>query len=219
MFSTPWTKVLLRGLEQDLSVGEMLTVYFGAPNMFITLLIWAWLWNWPATRHTNDITSSSSYVHLEVLHFCRKTWTKRTESQQVQRSKWGVPFVFKCMMKSLPKVARTEVSWRNIPEDWSIKDRTSWENTLYLGREDHIVKMMQLKGAKCKMSKGSTGEKGWLNQAGMDLGRSAQAGRPGPFPWWFSPPFLGCEDDATLSTWRRRHSQGESHSPERPSTS
>jgi hypothetical protein len=23
--------------EQDLSVGEMLTVYFGAPNMFITL--------------------------------------------------------------------------------------------------------------------------------------------------------------------------------------
>jgi hypothetical protein len=37
MFSTPWTKVLLRGLEQDLSVGEMLKVYFGAPNMFITL--------------------------------------------------------------------------------------------------------------------------------------------------------------------------------------
>jgi hypothetical protein len=24
--------------EQDLSVGEMLTVYFGAPNMFITLM-------------------------------------------------------------------------------------------------------------------------------------------------------------------------------------
>jgi hypothetical protein len=33
-------KVLLRVLaenEQDLSMGEMLTVYFGIPNMFITL--------------------------------------------------------------------------------------------------------------------------------------------------------------------------------------
>jgi hypothetical protein len=30
--------------EQDLSVGEMLTVYFGTPNMFITL-VWIWLWN------------------------------------------------------------------------------------------------------------------------------------------------------------------------------
>jgi hypothetical protein len=133
--------------------------------------------------------------------FCRKTWTKRMESQQVQRSKWGVPFVFKCMMKSLPKVARTEVLQRNIPKDWCIKDRTLCEKTLYLVREDDIAKMMQLKGVKCKMSKGPAGAKGRPNWVGMDLVRSAQAGWPGPFPWWFGPPFIEREDDATLSTW------------------
>jgi hypothetical protein len=47
-------------------------------------------------------------------------------------------------------------------------------------------------------------------------GPVAQAGRPGPFHRQFSPPFLECEYDATLSTWMRQHSQGESHSPERP---
>jgi hypothetical protein len=37
---TPWTKFFYEYLledEQELSVGEMLTVYFGAPSMFITL--------------------------------------------------------------------------------------------------------------------------------------------------------------------------------------
>jgi hypothetical protein len=36
----PWTKFFYEYLledEQDLSMGEMLTVYFGTPNMFITL--------------------------------------------------------------------------------------------------------------------------------------------------------------------------------------
>jgi hypothetical protein len=40
MISTPWTKFFYEYLledEQDLSVGEMLTVYFGTINMFITL--------------------------------------------------------------------------------------------------------------------------------------------------------------------------------------
>jgi hypothetical protein len=40
MITTPWTKFFYEYLledEQDLSVGEMLTVYFGTPNMFITL--------------------------------------------------------------------------------------------------------------------------------------------------------------------------------------
>jgi hypothetical protein len=40
MISTPWTKFFYEYLledEQDLSMGEMLTVYFGTPNMFITL--------------------------------------------------------------------------------------------------------------------------------------------------------------------------------------
>jgi hypothetical protein len=71
-------EVLLRVLaqdEQDLSVGEMLTVYFGIPNMFITLWFGFVLWNQPAIRHTNHITSSSLCMHLEVLCLCRKTWT------------------------------------------------------------------------------------------------------------------------------------------------
>jgi hypothetical protein len=34
----------------------------------------------------------------------------------------------------------------------------------------------------------------------------------------FGPPFLEREDVSTLSTWRRRHSQRESHSLERLST-
>jgi hypothetical protein len=40
MITTPWTKFFYEYLledEQDLSVGEMLPVYFGTPNMFITL--------------------------------------------------------------------------------------------------------------------------------------------------------------------------------------
>jgi hypothetical protein len=40
MITTPWTKFFYEYLledEQDLSVGEMLTVYFGTPNIFITL--------------------------------------------------------------------------------------------------------------------------------------------------------------------------------------
>jgi hypothetical protein len=40
MITTPWTKFFYEYLledEQQLSVGEMLTVYFGAPSMFITL--------------------------------------------------------------------------------------------------------------------------------------------------------------------------------------
>jgi hypothetical protein len=49
--------------------------------------------------------------------FFRKTWTLRTESQRVQRSNLGVSFVLKNLMKSLPKVARTEVLQRNISED------------------------------------------------------------------------------------------------------
>jgi hypothetical protein len=40
MISTPWTKFFSEYLledEQNLSVGEMLTVYFGTPKMFTTL--------------------------------------------------------------------------------------------------------------------------------------------------------------------------------------
>jgi hypothetical protein len=47
MITTPWTKFFYEYLledEQDLSAKEMLTVYFGTPNMFITL-VWICLWN------------------------------------------------------------------------------------------------------------------------------------------------------------------------------
>jgi hypothetical protein len=40
MITTPWTKFFYEYLledKQELSMGEMLTVYFGTPNMFITV--------------------------------------------------------------------------------------------------------------------------------------------------------------------------------------
>jgi hypothetical protein len=84
------------------------------------------------------------------------------------------------LMKSLSIVARTEVLQRNIPGDWSVKDRNSCTKNLHLGREDDIIKIMQMEGAKCIITWGPTGVKGRPSRAGMDLGRSAQAGRPGP---------------------------------------
>jgi hypothetical protein len=111
------------------------------------------------------------------------------KSQQVQRSNLGVSFIFKSLMKSLSKVARIEVLQRNIPEDWSVKDRTSCKENLHLGREDDIVKMVQVEGAKCKNTWGPTGEKGRSNRGGMGLGRSAQADRPGPLWGSVRPPF------------------------------
>jgi hypothetical protein len=38
---------------------------------------------------------------------------------------------------------------RNTPGDSSVKDRTSCGENLHLGREDDIVKIMQVEGAKC----------------------------------------------------------------------
>jgi hypothetical protein len=72
-----------------------------------------------------------------------------TDSQQVQRSIYRVLFVFMSLMKSLPMVARTKVLQRNTPGDSSVKDRTLCEENLHLGREDDIVKIMQVEGAKC----------------------------------------------------------------------
>jgi hypothetical protein len=58
-------------------------------------------------------------------------------------------FVFMILMKSLPMVARTEVLHRNNPRDGSVKDQTSCTENLHLRREDDIVKIMQMEGAKC----------------------------------------------------------------------
>jgi hypothetical protein len=92
-------------------------------------------------------------------------------------------------MKSLPMVARTEVLRRNTPGDWSVKDRTSCTENLHLGREDDIVKIMQVEGAKCIITRGPTGAKGRPNRAEMGLGRSAQAGRLSPLCGSVRPPF------------------------------
>jgi hypothetical protein len=112
-----------------------------------------------------------------------------TDSQQVQRSIYGVLFVFMSLMKSLAMVVRTEVLRRNTPWDWSIKDRASCTENLHLGREDDIVKIMQVEGAKCINAWGPTGAKGRPNWAEVGLGRSAQAGRPGPLLTSVRPPF------------------------------
>jgi hypothetical protein len=84
---------------------------------------------------------------------------------------------------------------RNILEDWSVKDQTSCKENLHLGREDDIVKIVQVEGAKCINTWGPTGAKGWPNRAGMGLGRSAQAGWPGPLRGSVRPPrFLHPKD-------------------------
>jgi hypothetical protein len=93
------------------------------------------------------------------------------------------------LMKSLLMVARIEVSRRNTPGDWNIKDRTSCTENLHLGREDDIVKIMQVEGAKCIKAWEPTGAKGRPNRAEVGLGRSTQAGRPGPLPTSVRPPF------------------------------
>jgi hypothetical protein len=144
---------------------------------------------------------------LEVLCFCRKTLTQRTESQQVQRRSLGVLFGFMSLMKSLPKVARTEVLQRNITDDWSVKDQTSCKENLHLGPEDDIIKMVQVEGAKCINTCGSTGAKGRLNRPGWGW-----TGRPKPASLAhsgcrFGLPFLAPKDPWTLSCWRHRHSQ------------
>jgi hypothetical protein len=122
--------------------------------------------------------------------------------------------MFMSLMKSLPMVARTEVLRRNTPGDWSVKDRTSCTENLHLGREDDIVKIMKVEGAKCIITWGPTGAKGRPNRAEMGLDRSAQAGPPSPLLVSVRPPFLALEGSSTLKPWMRRHSEeGEPFAP------
>jgi hypothetical protein len=102
------------------------------------------------------------------------------------------------LMKSLPKVARTKVLQRNIPEDRCIKDRTSCKENLHLGRKDDIIKMVQVEEAKCINTWETTGAKGRPNRARMGLAHSG-----GRFGFLFLTP----EDPSTLSCWKCYHSQ------------
>jgi hypothetical protein len=75
---------------------------------------------------------------------------------------------------------------RITPGDWNAKDRTSCEENHHLGREDDIIKIMQVEGSKSIITWGPTGAKGRPNRAEVGPGRPAQAGRP----WWpVWPPF------------------------------
>jgi hypothetical protein len=96
---------------------------------------------------------------------------------------------------------------RNIPEDWSVKDRISCMENLHLGCKDDIIKIVQVEGVMCINTWGPMGAKGRPNQAEMGLDRSAQASRPGPLRGSFGPPFLAPEGPSILSLWRCRHSQ------------
>jgi hypothetical protein len=84
------------------------------------------------------------------------------------------------------------------PGDWSIKHQTSCMENLHLGREDDIVKIMQVEGAKCINAWGPTGAKGWPNR--VEVGLAWSGGR--------FAPLLAPEGFSTLKSWRRRHSQG-----------
>jgi hypothetical protein len=141
-------------------------------------------------------------MHLEVYCFCMKTWIKGTESQWVQRSKWGVPFVFKCKANSLPKVARTKVLQRIIPKYKDVKTGLHAKKSLYLDRGDDDAKMTQLKGIKSKMTREATQRRG--DRTGT---KWAQAVRPTLLQRRFGSPFLEREDASTLSCCRRHHSE------------
>jgi hypothetical protein len=64
-----------------------------------------------------------------------------------------------------PKGGKDQCVTKERPQGLKCKDRTSCEKTPYLGREDDVAKMMQLKGSKCKTARGSTWRKGWPNRA------------------------------------------------------
>jgi hypothetical protein len=96
---------------------------------------------------------------------------------------------------------------RNTPGDWSVKDRISCAENLHLGREDDIIKIMQVEGEKCIITWGPTRAKGRPNRAEMGLVRSAKAG-PAHSGGRFGPLFLAPEGSSTLKPWRHRHSTG-----------
>jgi hypothetical protein len=148
------------------------------------------------------MTSSTLYVHLEVLYFCRKTWTKGTESQQVRRSRSGVLFVFKCMVKSLPKVERTKVLQSNILEP------LSW--TRVWRRQNDVINRVQVQiGKKTHMDERAT-KPGWNGP------------RPAarPIATSLRPPiFWAWRRCNTKHVWAPPFAERESHSPERSSTS
>jgi hypothetical protein len=127
-------------------------------------------------------------VHLEVLCFCWKAWKKWTESQQVQRSKWGVLFVFE-WRRITSKSGKDQGGTTDHPWGLRRKVRTSCEKTPYLDRGDVDLKMTQIKGAKSKMPRWVVGRKTGPNQPRKGLGGPAHSDRPIDFLWRFGPPF------------------------------
>jgi hypothetical protein len=101
-----------------------------------------------------------------------------------------------------PNCGQDRSATRNTPGDWSVKDRTSCKENLHLGREDDIVKIMQVEGEEYIITWGPTGVKGRPNRAEVGPGRPAG---PAHFGGRFDPPFLAPEGSWTLKPWRHRH--------------
>jgi hypothetical protein len=116
-----------------------------------------------------------------------------------------------------PKVDKDQSATKEHPWGLKCKDWTSCEKIPYLGREDDVAKMMQLKESKCKMAREPTWRKGQPNWAEVSLGRSAQASQPGQFQRRFGPLFLRVkmmQPEVCVGAAIR----GESHSSKRLST-
>jgi hypothetical protein len=75
--------------------------------------------------------------------------------------------------ETTPKGGKDRIVTKEHPPGLKRKDRTSCEKTPYLGCEDDVAKMMQLKGAKCKIARGPTWTKGQPNRSEMGMGRPA----------------------------------------------
>jgi hypothetical protein len=101
---------------------------------------------------------------------------------------------------------------RNTPGDWSVKDRTSCTKNLHLGREDDIIKIMQMEGTKCIITWGPRERRGYGTGSGWAWAGWSKPASLAHSGGRFDPSFLAPEGSSTQKSWMHRHSQGESHS-------
>jgi hypothetical protein len=98
------------------------------------------------------MTSSTSCVHLEVLCFVGKHGQRdgvTTSSKEQMRSSVRV----RVQGEITSKGGKDRGATTDHPRGLRRKVRTSCEKTPYLDRGDDDLKMTQMKGGKCKMSR------------------------------------------------------------------
>jgi hypothetical protein len=152
--------------EVGLRMGDIWTVNFHQPRVLVMHFVRLWF----VTKPPNEITSSTSYVHLEVFCFCRKTWT---EGQSHNKFKGANEEFGSCSS------AR-----RNHFQRWQgpmCYDGSSRGSTPYLDRWDDDLKMTQMKGAKCKIWTWVVGRKTGPNRPRKGMGRPTHSDRPRGF--------------------------------------